>query len=163
MISNSNPFDKEDKHDTSNDDDSHESEDLDHPLNPEEEGIFKRDDEINLNNDFHCDNFGNGFENPNYNFNDHPQIVEYEPFESDKIIFESRVTKMNERYFSNNEEEELKDCDLLIEEEDSIEEPNKTGSTELKSDEKEMTFYDNCYWKSSIIPGQDILKDLDII
>jgi hypothetical protein len=167
-----NPFEKEDnyKHSSNTNEYSNEAENQQNQLHPEEAeegGLFRREDEINLNNDLHCDNFGNTFEHISDNFQNSPQKVDDEPFETDKNIFEARVTKMNERYFSNNEEDEIKDCDLIIEDEESNEESssrtNQIQDRNENSAQKETFFYDNNYWKSKVISDEDIMKELDII
>lgn len=88
------------------------------------------------------------------------QIAGIEEIETRKNLFEVRASKMNERYFSNSEEDEIKDCDFENdEEEENTEKDLKKEDFDLEN--REASFYDNNYWKSTLV-SKDVLRELDL-
>jgi hypothetical protein len=111
-------------------------------------------------------NHQNMYEQENYeNISDSAfqnQVAEIEETHAGKHIFEVRSTKMNERYFSNNEEDEIKDCDLIIDDEEEQSSDKKLGKEKYgNAEDYEVVFYDNNYWKSNIMT-EDVLNQLNL-
>jgi type IV secretory pathway VirD2 relaxase len=90
-------------------------------------------------------------------------------------VFEARVFKMNERYFSTNEEDEIKDCDLVLDDEEinlEISAENTAHGQDIQApslitDDSEVqtssTFFDNNFWKNNTYSEDEVMKELDIL
>ncbi len=90
-------------------------------------------------------------------------------------LFDSKMFKINERYFSTNEEDEIKDSDLIIDDEEinieisAEDEMYRRGSIKPvlvtlndRVDTPPM-FFDNSFWSKNLGSEEDILKELDLI
>lgn len=93
----------------------------------------------------------------------------------DNSLLEFKIFKINERYFSTNDENEIKDSDLIIDDEEinveitAEDEPYKLVNiktvlvTQNEIVETQTLFFDNNYWSKNPVPGEEIMKELDII
>ena len=90
-------------------------------------------------------------------------------------LFESKMFKINERYFSTNEQDEIKDSDLIIDDEEinieisAEDEPYRLSSIKpvlvTLNDvvETPPVFFDNSFWSKNLGSEEDIMKELDLI